>query len=100
MNKTEFVAALADKLKVPRTEAAKYVEVMLETITETLKAGDKLTLTGFGTFEVRQRAAREGRNIRTGEKIHIAASKLPAFSAGAVLKETVGGPAKKPAAKK
>ncbi len=96
MNKTEFVDDVAKKTGMPRAKADEAVNAVLDAITEALKNGDKVTLTGFGSFEVREHAARPGRNIRTQEKITIPAGKRPAFSAGAVLKATVSG---KPAAK-
>jgi DNA-binding protein HU-beta len=91
MKKSEFIAAVAKEAGVPRTEADKVINASLNVITKSLKGGDKVTLTGFGTFEVRQRAARTGMNIRTRQKIKIPASKRPVFSAGAVLKGTISG---------
>jgi DNA-binding protein HU-beta len=89
MKKSDFVAAVAQKTGMSRTKADEAVNAVLDLITETLKSGDKLTLTGFGSFEVRERAARPGRDIRTKQKITIPASKRPVFSAGAVLKSAV-----------
>ncbi len=100
MKKSDFVAEIAKRTGVPRTKADEAVNAMLDVITETLQSGDKLTLTGFGTFEVRERAARPGINIRTKEKITIAASKRPVFNAGAVLKSAVSGKATPAAAAK
>jgi len=95
MKKSEFIAAVAKEAGTTRVEADKVINVVLDVITKSLKSGDKVTLTGFGTFEVRQRAARVGMNIRTRQKIKIPASKRPVFSAGAVLKGTISG--KRPA---
>ena len=97
MKKSEFIAAVAKEAGTSRVEADKLINTALDVITKSLKGGDKVTLTGFGTFEVRQRAARVGMNIRTRQKIKIPASKRPVFSAGAVLKGTISG--KRPAAK-
>jgi DNA-binding protein HU-beta len=91
MKKSEFIAAVAKEAGITRVEADKVVNVALSVISSTLKGGDKVTLTGFGTFEVRQRAARAGMNIRTKEKIRIPASKRPVFSAGAVLRGSISG---------
>ena len=87
MNKTELVAAMADKAGLSKKDAEKALNAFVESIEETLKAGDKVSLIGFGTFETRERAAREGKNPRTGEKIKIAASKIPAFKAGKAFKD-------------
>ena len=103
MKKSEFVVQVAKEAGVTRGEADKVVNAALSVITSTLKGGDKVTLTGFGTFEVRKRGERAGMNIRTREKIRIPASKRPVFSAGAVLKGQITGKrklAKKPAARK
>ena len=89
MNKTELVAAIAEKAEISKKDADKAVEALIETVTEALKAGDKIQLVGFGTFEVRVRPERTGRNPRTKETIKIAASKVPAFKAGAALKNAV-----------
>ena len=87
MNKTELVAAMAEKAGLSKKDAEKALNAFVESIEETLKAGDKVSLVGFGTFETRERAAREGKNPRTGEKIKIAASKIPAFKAGKAFKD-------------
>ena len=89
MNKTQFVEAVALKAGLKKKEAEAAVNAMTDVIAETLKAGDKVQLIGFGTFEVKERGAREGRNPRTGETIKIAASKSPAFAAGKALKDSV-----------
>jgi len=91
MNKTEFVAEVAKKTGLSHAKADEAVNAVLDAVTEALVKGDKVTLTGFGSFEVRERAARPGRNIRTQEKIMIPAGKHPAFTAGAVLKSAVSG---------
>lgn len=91
MNKTELISAVATSAELSKTDATKAVDALLDTITETLKNGDKIQLIGFGNFEVRERAARKGRNPQTGEEIEIAASKQPAFKAGKALKEAVSG---------
>ena len=89
MNKTQLIEAIADKSGLKKKEAEAALNAMTEAITEALKAGDKVQIVGFGTFEVKERAAREGRNPRTGETIKIAASKSPAFSAGKGLKDAI-----------
>ena len=89
MNKTELVAAVAEKAALSKKDAEKAVGAVVDTITAALADGDKVQLVGFGTFEVRERAARTGKNPRTGAAIKIAASKVPAFKAGKALKEIV-----------
>ena len=89
MNKTELIDAVAERTNMSKADAARAVDAVLETVTETLKRGDSVTLVGFGTFEVRERAARTGRNPRTGETIEIKASRVPAFKAGKALKDAV-----------
>ena len=89
MNKTELIAALAEKAEVSKKDAEKVLNAFVETVQDAVKADDKVQLVGFGTFESKARAAREGKNPQTGEKIKIAACKYPAFSAGAKLKEKV-----------
>ena len=86
MTKTEFVEKVAKVLEVPKTVAAETVEAFLKVTTDLLKAGDKVTFPGFGTFEVSERAARKGRNPQTGAELDIAASKSGKFSAGKNLK--------------
>lgn len=86
MTKAEFVAAVAVELDVPKNVAAETVDAFLKVTTDLLKAGDKITFPGFGTFEVTSRAARTGRNPQTGAEIKIAASKSGRFSAGKNLK--------------
>ena len=89
MNKTELVAAVAAKAEISKKAADAAVAAVFGAIEGALAKGDKVQLIGFGTFEVRERAAKEGRNPKTGEKITIAASKVPAFKAGAALKDAV-----------
>lgn len=89
MNKTELVAAIAEKAELSKKDAEKALKAFTETVAETLQNGDKIQLVGFGTFEVVERAAREGRNPLTGESLHIEASKAPKFKAGKALKDAV-----------
>jgi len=91
MNKSELVSAVADASGLTKADAEKAVDGVFEAITGALKAGDDVRLVGFGSFSVAQRAAREGKNPRTGEKIAIPASKQPKFSAGKSLKECLNG---------
>ena len=89
MTKVELIAAVAESAGLSKKDAEKAVNGTLNAITEALKQGDKVSLVGFGTFEVRERRERKGRNPQTKEEITIAASKLPAFKAGKALKESV-----------
>ena len=89
MTKVELIAAVAESAGLSKKDAEKAVNGTLNAITEALKQGDKVSLVGFGTFEVKERAARTGRNPRTLESIEIPASKLPVFKAGKALKDTV-----------
>ena len=89
MNKTEIIAAVAEKTDLSKKDADAAVSAVLGAITDALKAGDKIQLVGFGTFEVRNRAAKQGRNPRTGETMTVPASKVPAFKAGKALKDAV-----------
>ena len=89
MNRKELIDALATKTDSTKTDADRAIGALLEIISDTLKKGDSLSLVGFGTFEVRKRAARTGRNPKTGEELKIKASKVPAFKAGATLKAAV-----------
>jgi len=89
MNKTELVKAVAERAELTQKDAAEVLDALFDTITQTLAKEEKIQLIGFGTFEVRDRAARKGRNPQTGEEIDIAASKVPAFKAGKELKEAV-----------
>jgi DNA-binding protein HU-beta len=89
MNKTELVERVAESTGKTKKEASLIVDTVLQTISDALKKGEKVTLIGFGNFEVRERAARTGRNPQTGEEIQIEASKVPAFKPGKQLKELV-----------
>ena len=89
MNKTELVAAIAEKTGLTKKDAEGAVKAFTDTVAEQLKAGDKIQLVGFGTFEVAERAARTGKNPQTGEAINIPASKAPKFKAGKALKDAV-----------
>lgn len=89
MNKSELVAAVAAKAELSKKDAEAAVKAVIDSVTEALADGDKVALVGFGTFEVKTRAARTGKNPRTGEEISIPASKVPSFKAGAALKNAV-----------
>lgn len=89
MNKAELITAIAEKSGLSKKDSEKAVNATLETITESLKQGDKIQLVGFGVFEVKDRAARMGRNPKTKEPISIPASRVPQFKAGKALKDTV-----------
>ena len=89
MNKTELVAAVAEQAGLSKKDAEAAVKAFTDVVAEALKAGDIIQLVGFGTFEVSERAAREGRNPRTGETMTIEASKTPKFKAGKALKDLV-----------
>ena len=89
VSKKDLVATIADKVELSKKDTEAVVNAFLDSIKESLKDGEKVTLTGFGNFEVRERSARTGRNPQTGETIEIAASKVPAFKAGKELKDAV-----------
>jgi len=89
MNKAEFVSAVADGAGLTKVDGGKAVEAMIDVIKKALKKGDSVALVGFGTFVVRKRAARTGRNPRTGQQIKIKASKNPSFKAGKALKDAI-----------
>ena len=89
MNKSELVAALAQKAELSKKDAEKALSAFVDVVTETLKAGDKVQLVGFGTFEAKECPARSARNPRTGEAIEIAASKTAAFKVGKALKDSL-----------
>ncbi|MFK4294624.1 HU family DNA-binding protein [Bacillus sp. RC250] len=89
MNKTELTKAVADKAELTQKDAATATQAVLDAITTALVNEEKVQILGFGTFEVRERSARTGRNPQTGEEMQIAASKAPAFKAGKELKEAV-----------
>lgn len=87
MNKTELVVTMAEKAGTSKKDTEAMLNAFIETVENTVKAGDKIQLVGFGTFESRERSAREGKNPQTGEKIQIAACKVPAFKVGKAFKE-------------
>jgi DNA-binding protein HU-beta len=89
MNKAELIDAVAGQTNLPKAEATRAVDAVFDSITSALKSGGQVSLLGFGTFVVKARAARAGRNPRTGETIEIAASKVPGFKAGKALKDAV-----------
>ena len=89
MNKSELIVALAQKAELSNKDAEKALNAFVEVVTETLKAGDKVQLVGFGTFESKERPARTARNPRTGEEITIAASKTASFKVGKALKDSI-----------
>ena len=89
MNKNEFVAAIAEKSGLTKKDAEAALNACTAVVADALKAGDSVQLIGFGTFEVRERAARQGRNPHTGETIEIAAAKVPAFKPGKALKDAI-----------
>ncbi len=89
MNKTELVAAIAEQAELSKKDSEKALKAFMDVVTAELKKGEKIQLVGFGTFEVISRAAREGRNPLTGEKMKIKASKAPKFKAGKALKDAV-----------
>ena len=89
MNKTELIAAIAERAELSKKDSEKALKAFVDVVTEELKKEHKIQLVGFGTFEVRAREARTGKNPRTGETIKIAASKVPAFKAGKALKDAV-----------
>ncbi len=89
MNKTDLIAAVAAQASLTKKDAEKALSAVINSITNAMAEGDKVQLVGFGTFEVRERDARKGKNPRTGEIIDIPASKVPAFKAGKALKDIV-----------
>lgn len=99
MTKADLIDTVASEIELSKRQAGEVVDLILEEIKSALQKGDRVALTPFGSFVVRSRKAREGRNPKTGEKIKIAARKVPAFVAGKSLKDAIGG-AKKSAAKK
>ncbi|HEY9766294.1 MAG TPA: HU family DNA-binding protein [Chroococcales cyanobacterium] len=100
MNKEELIKQISTKAKVSQKEAGECLNATIDAISNALAKGDKITLVGFGTFQVRQRAAREGRNPRTGEVLKIPAKKSPVWTAGKTLKERVEAKKVKAAASK
>jgi DNA-binding protein HU-beta len=89
VNKTKFIERIAEEADVPKSEAQRYFEAVENVITSALKEDQEVQITGFGKFYAREQKAREGVNPQTGEKMHIAARKVPAFSAGNGLKEAI-----------
>ncbi len=89
MNKTELIAAIAEQAEISKKDAEKALKAFIDVVTDQLKEGEKVQLVGFGTFEVSERAAREGRNPQTGKTMKIAACKAPKFKAGKALKDAV-----------
>ena len=89
MNKTDLINAVAEHAELTKADAGRALEAFFETVQKALKKGDDVSVVGFGTFTVRSRAARSGRNPRTNEEIKIAASKVPAFKAGKTLKDAL-----------
>ena len=89
MNKTELVAAIAEKAEISKKDSEKALKAFIDVVSDQLKKGDKVQLVGFGTFEVSERAAREGRNPQTGKTMKIAACKAPKFKAGKALKDAL-----------
>ena len=89
MNKTDLIDAVAESADLSKADSARAVDAVIAAITKALKSGDSVTVVGFGTFQVRERAARTGRNPKTGDAIKIEASKNPAFKAGKALKDAV-----------
>ena len=89
MNKTELISVVAEKTGLSKKDSDKAVNAVLDSVVEALKAGEKVTLVGFGAFEVKERAARVGRNPQTKEEINIPATRIPQFKAGKALKDTI-----------
>ena len=89
MNKSELIHAIAASADIPKAVASRALDAVIESVTGALKAGDSVVLVGFGTFAVKERAARTGRNPQTGNPISIAAAKIPGFKAGKALKDAV-----------
>lgn len=100
LNKAELIQAIGVKADIANTQASKVLNAFLEVITETLQAGESVTLVGFGSFEVRARAERQARNLQTGKPMTIPAKKAPAFKPGKTLKEVVAAGSTKKAKKK
>ena len=89
MNKTQLITAVAEKAEISKKDSEKALKAFIDVVTEQLKAGEKVQLVGFGTFEVSERAAREGRNPQTGKTMKIEACKAPKFKAGKALKNAI-----------
>jgi DNA-binding protein HU-beta len=91
VNKSELIEAIAESADISKAAAGRAIDAVVESVTKALKNGDQVTLIGFGTFSVKDRAARTGRNPQTGAEIKIAAAKIPSFKAGKGLKDAVNG---------
>jgi DNA-binding protein HU-beta len=91
MNKSELIDAIASQSNLTKADSGRALDALIKTVENTLKAGDSITLVGFGTFDVKDRAERTGRNPQSGEPITIAAAKIPSFKAGKNLKDAVNG---------
>ena len=89
MNKSELIEAIAASADIPKAAASRALDAMIESVTDSLKKGDSVALVGFGTFAVKERAARTGRNPQTEKPINISAAKVPSFKAGKALKDSV-----------
>ncbi len=89
MNKTDLIEAIASNASLSKADAGRALDAIINSVTDTLRKGDQVTLTGFGTFVVRERSARTGRNPQTGDPIAIKAAKVPSFRAGKALKDAV-----------
>lgn len=89
MNKTQLVDKIAENADISKASAGRALDAFIDAVSDTLKDGDQVALVGFGTFSVRERSARTGRNPQTGEEIQIAAAKVPGFKAGKALKDSV-----------
>jgi DNA-binding protein HU-beta len=89
VNKSELIEAIAASADIPKAAATRALDAMVDTVTDSLKNGDSVSLVGFGTFTVKERAARTGRNPQTGQPIEISAAKVPSFKAGKALKDSV-----------
>ena len=89
MNKSELIEAIAASADIPKAAATRELDAMVESVTDSLKKGESVSLVGFGTFAIKERAARTGRNPQTGQPIEISAAKVPSFKAGKALKDAV-----------
>ncbi|WP_435632978.1 nucleoid-associated protein HU-beta [Carnimonas bestiolae] len=89
MNKSELIEAIAASADIPKAAATRALDALIDSVTDSLKKGDTVALVGFGTFSIKERAARTGRNPQTGKPIKIAAAKVPSFKAGKALKDSV-----------
>lgn len=89
MNKSELIEAIAASADIPKAAAGRALDAMIDSVTDSLKQGDSVALVGFGTFSIKERAARTGRNPQTGKSIEISAANVPSFKAGKALKDAV-----------